>query len=86
MSAQTVAEIFWAYLVGDVALKIEDRSSMGPFNSEHDSDRWQLDPSNDFFLTVDQKKGTAEIRCRYLPQERIIEAMVGLFNAVYNSE
>ena len=88
MSSKTVAEIFSAYRMGDVAFLNADRSH-GPFNSDQDQDQhrdcWQLDQSNDLWVTVDKKQGTAEIRCRYPHEEQIIEAMAVLFNASYNN-
>ncbi len=87
MSSKTVAEIFSAYRLGDVAFQNKD-GSMEPLIVDHgaDHDRWQLDRSDDFWVTVDKKEGKAELSCRYLHEEQIIEAIVVLFDVVYNSE
>lgn len=81
MSPLQVAQIFNVYLMDLGALKNID-GSHGPFELRTE-EYWQLDPSNDFRLRLDED-GTALLTCRYPgTQEKKIEAMAQLFHLSY---
>ncbi len=72
---EDVAKIFTAYRLGASALSLGE-TSRGPFLLEEN--RWQLDPSNDFWFRVDAS-GEAILSSRY-DNESLLSAMATLFH------
>ncbi len=85
--SEILAETFSAYLQGArVCNNRRDENGVwrqGPYRKvEGDNDRWQLDETNDYFLHISGNK--VRIDCRYNGAgEKVIEAMVALFQARY---
>jgi hypothetical protein len=78
MNAEQLAQTFTAYLLGPLASENRE-SSYGPFKTPDSDERWQLDPSNDYWLNVAGREAT--VSCRYNGEMPTIEAMVALFKA-----
>lgn len=82
MEPEIVAETLSAYLLGSLALHNEpNRDGSRTHGPNFDHDKWQLDSSNDYWLTIDGS--TASFRCRYPAQEAVLKAAAALFELRY---
>lgn len=77
MTSHDVAKTFSAYLLGACAFEMSPVSNTPPHKMDGMREGWQLDGSNDFWLTVDNN--VARIGCRYDVEIPALEAMVALF-------
>lgn len=74
-----VAECLVPYLLSPTQL----RDEAGKFGPYEQGSKFQLDHSNDYWVSLIDEK-TFELRCRYDGQQRVIEAMAAMFSARYN--
>jgi len=88
MSRTQIAEAFNAYLLGCLVYENEDFGGgrpNGPYQKYEGADiSWQLDPSNDFFLSFDdQFPDRARVSCRYDSQRETLGLLLELFKNRY---
>lgn len=76
MGAEGAAKIFAAYLQGPVAVE-----NCGIRLYETSTNRWQIDGSNDFWLSVHGT--TARLSCRNPEDRPVLDAMLTLFRRRY---
>lgn len=79
MEPERAANTLAAYLLGWRALTnprdATGQHKFGPYAQE--PGHWQLDPSNDYFLTIEGAK--IRLSCRYTTQAVVIDAMKAMF-------
>ncbi len=87
MKPEVVADIFAAYLLADRAFHYNElKSGRPPFAKNGTPQRWQLDTSNDFFLSISEDGKSGELSCRYdnETQKKVVGALIELFTLRYN--
>jgi hypothetical protein len=87
MDRESIAKTFNAYLCGSLVADNYLQGGDGqlryrPSQKQGSDADWQLDESNDYFLHF-REDGSAELSCRYPPQEQTLQAMKLLFEARY---
>lgn len=84
MKPEEVAQTFSAYLLGLLVYRagfLDDPCHYGPFPKYGQTNSWQLDTSNDYWLRVEGD--VFRVGCRYERQKKMVDLMVELFRERY---